>query len=63
MALTYARHQRQRIHAHQWTPVVRLTPITKRNSLADVYGALPGRFIDDTFDDLPEDIANAFGMQ
>lgn len=45
------------------TPVARLTPITQRNTLADVYGALPGRFIDETFDELPEDIAQAFGMR
>ena len=44
------------------TPVVRLTPIARHNTLSDVYGALPGRFIDETFDELPDDIAQALGM-
>ena len=45
------------------TPVVRLTPVAKRNTLAAVYGALPGRFIDETFDELPGDMEQAFGMR
>jgi prevent-host-death family protein len=57
-----AEHGEDIVITRNGTPVVRLTPITKRNRLADVYGALPGRFIDDNFDDLPEDIAQAFGM-
>lgn len=49
--------------ARHGTPIVRLTPITKRSTLADVYGALPGDpLIDDTFDDLPDEVARAFGM-
>lgn len=45
------------------TPVVRLLPVAKRNTLAEVYGALPGHFIDETFDELPDEVARAFGMQ
>ncbi|MGH2859748.1 MAG: type II toxin-antitoxin system Phd/YefM family antitoxin [Solirubrobacteraceae bacterium] len=45
------------------TPVVRLTPIARRNTLADAYGSLPGTFIDDAFDELPDDLAEAFGLR
>lgn len=44
-------------------PVARLTPIARHNTLADAYGSLPGCFIDETFDDLPDDLAEAFGMR
>lgn len=58
-----AEHGEEIVITRNGTAVVRLTPIAKRNTLADVYGALPGRFIDDTFDDLPDEIAVAFGMR
>ena len=48
--------------ARNGTPVARLVPVVQTNSLAAVHGALRGRveFADD-FDDLPDDIADAFG--
>jgi len=58
-----AEHGEDIVITRNGTPVVRLTPIAKPNSLVDVYGALPGRYIDDSFDDLPDDIAEALGME
>jgi prevent-host-death family protein len=50
--------------ARNGTPVARLVPIAKTNSLAAVQGALRGRihFADD-FDELPDDVAEAFGAR
>jgi prevent-host-death family protein len=46
------------------TPAVRLTPVTKTNRLASVYGALRGETIlPDELDELPPDIAEAFGVR
>lgn len=43
---------------------MRLTPVAKPNRLASVYGALRGETILlDDLDELPEDIAEAFGMR
>ena len=46
------------------TPTVRLIPVAKPNRLASVRGALRTNpsVIGDDFDDLPPDIAEAFGM-
>ena len=50
--------------ARNGKPVARLVPIAGRNSLATVHGALRERieFAED-FDDLPDDIADAFGAR
>jgi prevent-host-death family protein len=50
--------------ARNGTPVVRLVPVAKTNSLARVHGALKGQieFAPD-FDELPDDIADAFGAR
>jgi prevent-host-death family protein len=50
--------------ARNGTPVVRLVPVAQTSSLSSVYGALGGRieFADD-FDELPDDIAEAFGAR
>jgi prevent-host-death family protein len=50
--------------ARNGKPVARLLPLASTNSLAMVHGALRGRihFADD-FDELPEDIADAFGAR
>jgi prevent-host-death family protein len=47
------------------TPAVRLTPVPKPNRLASVRGAFKGSpsLIDEHFDELPDDIAEAFGMK
>jgi prevent-host-death family protein len=48
--------------ARNGRPVARLVPVAGGNALAAVHGALRGRveFADD-FDELPDDIAEAFG--
>jgi prevent-host-death family protein len=50
--------------ARNGTPVVRLVPVAQGSSLSAVYGALSGRieFADD-FDELPDDVAEAFGAR
>lgn len=47
------------------TPAVRLTPIPKPNRLASVRGVFrtSPSVIDEHFDDLPDDVAEALGMQ
>jgi prevent-host-death family protein len=50
--------------ARNGEPVARLVPVTQTNSLASVYGALRGRVhMADDFDELPDDIAEAFGAR
>jgi prevent-host-death family protein len=46
------------------TPAVRLTPMPRPNRLASVRGAFKGNpsFIAADFDELPADIAEAFGI-
>ena len=45
-------------------PVARLAAVTHTNSLAAVHGALRGRVhLADDFDELPDDIAEAFGAR
>ena len=50
--------------ARNGTPVARLVPVASANSLKAVRGALRGRvrFAED-FDELPDDIADAFGAR
>jgi prevent-host-death family protein len=52
------------IIARNGTPVVRLVPVVVGNSLAAAYGTLRGRvhFAED-FDELPDDIVDAFGAR
>lgn len=46
------------------TPAVRLTPVSKPNRLAAVRGALRGaNILPDALDELPADVARAFGME
>jgi prevent-host-death family protein len=50
--------------ARNGTPVAQLVPVAGRNSMAEVYGIWRGRVrIADDFDELPEDIADAFGAR
>jgi prevent-host-death family protein len=50
--------------ARHGKPVARLVPVAGQNSLATVYGALRGRVhIADDFDELPDDVADAFGAR
>jgi prevent-host-death family protein len=50
--------------ARNGKPVARLVPVDGTNSLASVYGALRGRVhMADDFDELPDDVAEAFGMR
>jgi prevent-host-death family protein len=50
--------------ARNGTPVARLVPVARTNSLASVRGALRGRIhIAEDFDELPDDIADAFGAR
>lgn len=50
--------------ARNGKPVARLVPLAGTNSLAAVHGALRGRiqFAED-FDELPDDLAEAFGAR
>lgn len=46
------------------TPVAHLVPAPKTNRLADVRGSMKGEFwMADDFDELPDDMAEAFGMR
>lgn len=50
--------------ARNGNPVVRLVPVRSENRLASVYGALRGQVhMADDFDELPDDVAEAFGMR
>jgi prevent-host-death family protein len=50
--------------ARNGKPVARLVPVTGTNSLAAVRGALRGRVhLREDFDELPDDIADAFGAR
>ena len=52
------------IIARNGTPAVRLVPVVKTSSLANAHGALRGRIeIAEDFDELPDDIAAAFGAR
>lgn len=52
------------IIARNGKPVARLVPVSSTNSLAVVHGALRGRVaLAEDFDELPEDIAEAFGAR
>jgi len=50
--------------ARNGTPVARLVPVASTSSLAAVHGALRGQVhLADDFDELPDDIAEAFGAR
>jgi prevent-host-death family protein len=50
--------------ARNGTPVARVVPIAHANSRADVFGLWRGRVhIADDFDELPDDIAEPFGIR
>ncbi|HWT24772.1 MAG TPA: type II toxin-antitoxin system prevent-host-death family antitoxin [Solirubrobacteraceae bacterium] len=50
--------------ARHGRPVARLVPIARTSSLAALHGALRGRVqLADDFDELPDDIADAFGAR
>jgi prevent-host-death family protein len=50
--------------ARNGKPVARLVPVTRANSIASVRGLWRGRVhIADDFDELPDDIAEAFGVR
>jgi len=50
--------------ARNGKPVARLVPVARTNSLEAVRGALRGRIhLREDFDELPDDIAEAFGAR
>jgi prevent-host-death family protein len=50
--------------ARNGKPVARLVPVTRANSIASVRGLWRGRVnIADDFDELPDEIAEAFGVR
>jgi prevent-host-death family protein len=58
-----AEHGEDIVITRNGVPVVRLAPVPRPNRLASVYGALRGQnILPDEVDELPDDIAEAFGM-
>ena len=52
------------IIARNGKPVARLVPVARTNSMAAIRGSLRGQVhIADDFDELPDDIAEAFGAR
>ena len=50
--------------ARNGKPVARLVPVARKNSLESVRGALRGQIhLREDFDELPDDIAEAFGAR
>ena len=50
--------------ARNGTPVARLVPVASQKSFSSLYGVLRGQVhIADDFDELPDDIAEAFGAR
>jgi len=50
--------------ARNGKPVARLVPVTRANSLAELRGVWRGQVrMADDFDELPDDIADAFGAR
>jgi prevent-host-death family protein len=50
--------------ARNGKPVARLVPVARTASLADVHGVWRGRvWMADDFDELPDEIADAFGAR
>jgi prevent-host-death family protein len=50
--------------ARNGKPVVRLVPVARPNSFASLYGIWRGKVhMADDFDELPDDIAEAFGVR
>jgi prevent-host-death family protein len=50
--------------ARNGKPVARLVPLDRSNSMAAIYGIWRGRVrMTDDFDELPDDIAEAFGAR
>jgi prevent-host-death family protein len=50
--------------ARNGKPVARLVPVVSTNALASVHGALRGQVhLAEDFDELPDDIAEAFGTR
>ena len=50
--------------ARNGTPAVRLVPVTRTSSMAAIRGIMRGQIhIADDFDELPDDIAEAFGAR
>lgn len=50
--------------ARNGKPVARIVPVASENNFAAIRGALRGRIhIADDFDELPDDIAEAFGAR
>ena len=50
--------------ARNGKPVVRLVPVVSANSFGELYGAFRGQIkVADDFDELPDDIADAFGAR
>jgi prevent-host-death family protein len=50
--------------ARRGKPVARLVPVARANSFRSIYGAFRGQIhVADDFDELPDDIADAFGAR
>ena len=50
--------------ARNGKPVARLVPVAGRNALAGARGALRGRiYLAEDFDELPDDVGEAFGAR
>jgi prevent-host-death family protein len=59
-----ARRGEEIVITRNGTPAVKLTPISAGSTLASVRGAWRGRVqLSEDFDELPDDIADAFGAR
>lgn len=59
-----AEHGEEIVITRHGTPAVRLTPVSKSNRMESAYGSLPtDDILPEELDELPDEIADALGLQ